>query len=224
MIYLSKLTFDTTNHRVFQLLRSPYRVHAAIMRAFPPNHQPREETPDRSQRVLFRIEPPFPPSRPLATVLVQSLLPPDWKPLGLELGSSLSVEERFFAPEFRAGDQFWFRLRANPTIRRRARGNCLKLGRRQGIYGREKLLTWLARKGVDGGASFSLSEPEPRIIDEGYWKAQKGQHHRQVITIHTVLFEGKLTVTSPELFLETLKFGIGSAKGFGCGMVSLARV
>jgi CRISPR system Cascade subunit CasE len=39
-----------------------------------------------------------------------------------------------------------------------------------------------------------------------------------------VQFDGVLEVTDPAKFLETVRQGIGSAKGFGFGLLSLARV
>jgi CRISPR system Cascade subunit CasE len=38
-----------------------------------------------------------------------------------------------------------------------------------------------------------------------------------------VRYDGLLEVTDPVKFLETLRAGIGSAKGFGFGLLSLAR-
>ena len=47
--------------------------------------------------------------------------------------------------------------------------------------------------------------------------------HRHDITHFAVKFEGELVVTDPTRFAETLKNGIGSAKGFGFGLLSVAR-
>jgi CRISPR system Cascade subunit CasE len=41
---------------------------------------------------------------------------------------------------------------------------------------------------------------------------------------HAVRFEGILCVTNPEQFVATVESGIGSAKSFGFGLLSLARV
>jgi len=37
-----------------------------------------------------------------------------------------------------------------------------------------------------------------------------------------VRFDGTLEVTEPEIFLETVRQGIGSGKGLGFGLLSLA--
>jgi CRISPR system Cascade subunit CasE len=43
------------------------------------------------------------------------------------------------------------------------------------------------------------------------------------ILLDSVLYEGALEVTEPEAFQRTLAAGIGSGKGFGFGLLSLAR-
>jgi len=39
-----------------------------------------------------------------------------------------------------------------------------------------------------------------------------------------IAFEGVLTVQEPDEFIEQVKQGIGPAKAFGCGLLSLARI
>ena len=43
------------------------------------------------------------------------------------------------------------------------------------------------------------------------------------MTHQAVRFEGVLQVVDPVAFQQTLRCGIGSAKGFGFGLLSLAR-
>ncbi len=60
------------------------------------------------------------------------------------------------------------------------------------------------------------------VTAEGYQ-----QHHfkKRGIKISTLDFNGVLEVTEPELFIqEALYKGIGHAKAFGCGLLSLARI
>ena len=44
---------------------------------------------------------------------------------------------------------------------------------------------------------------------------------RRKQTWHVVQFEGVLQVNQPVAFVETLCNGIGSAKAFGCGLLSV---
>jgi CRISPR system Cascade subunit CasE len=60
------------------------------------------------------------------------------------------------------------------------------------------------------------------VINEGQAVGRKppGPHR---MTFQSVRFEGLLTVIDPERFCQTLAAGIGSAKAFGFGLLSVAR-
>jgi len=76
--------------------------------------------------------------------------------------------------------------------------------------------TWLEKKAKKNG--FKLLS----VTAEGYQ-----QHHfkKRGIKISTLDFHGVLEVTEPELFIqEALYKGIGPAKAFGCGLLSVARI
>jgi len=39
-----------------------------------------------------------------------------------------------------------------------------------------------------------------------------------------VIFEGSLEVTDRDLFVKTVSEGIGRAKAYGCGMITIAKM
>lgn len=43
-----------------------------------------------------------------------------------------------------------------------------------------------------------------------------------IVTLATAVFEGHLEVTDADLFRGTLCHGVGRAKGFGCGLLTVA--
>jgi CRISPR system Cascade subunit CasE len=49
-------------------------------------------------------------------------------------------------------------------------------------------------------------------------------NERRVGKIQTVLFDGVIRVSQPTIFIAMIKDGIGPAKAFGCGMLSIAPV
>jgi len=51
----------------------------------------------------------------------------------------------------------------------------------------------------------------------------KGKGGRQV-SLSMVEFNGVLTVTDPQLFLEALHRGVSPANGFGCGLMLVRRI
>lgn len=58
-----------------------------------------------------------------------------------------------------------------------------------------------------------------QVLD--FARAPGGQRGRNV-HIHSVTYEGQLHVTDPDALRHTLTQGIGRAKGYGCGLLTLA--
>ena len=53
---------------------------------------------------------------------------------------------------------------------------------------------------------------------------QFSKQNGRIVTIRAVVFEGILKVTDAELFRSALASGIGPAKAYGCGLLTLAPV
>jgi CRISPR system Cascade subunit CasE len=158
------------------------------------------------------------------TLLVQSWTLPDWSWLAeaRSRGYLLLVGEpnpavKSFDLDLAPGQMLAFRLRANPTVKRRFNKVDHK---RVGIYGEEKQIEWLQRKGEPAGfrlvsARTSRQEDIQRTI------SRKGKKHK--LKLAAVQFDGLVQVTDPDRLRQTVRQGIGSAKGFGFGLLSLAR-
>ena len=226
-LYLSRIFFDHRNRNTWKLLQSPYRMHAAIMRAFP-------EQKACKAGVLFRIERELKNSIP---VLVQSQLEPRWNNLVKEYGDLVwfdSVKD-ISGIGFTTGQRLKFCLRANPVVTKKdIKGRLNKKGLikscRLPILIESKQLEWINSKGkvirkrkdgtsVPGG--FSVSQC--LIMNEPAWMHKK-QGQKEPIKIKTVMFQGILQVTEPEAFFQnTVVGGVGPAKAFGCGLLSVAK-
>ncbi|PFX01250.1 CRISPR-associated endoribonuclease Cse3 [Nocardia farcinica] len=63
-----------------------------------------------------------------------------------------------------------------------------------------------------------------RIIARNRVAFGKKKHNRQAgtVTLHTATYEGRLEVTDPERLTTALLNGIGPAKAYGCGLLTLA--
>jgi len=215
-MYLSRLILNPRSRRVQSEAASPYELHRTVMRAFPDHLQPGKE------RVLYRLD----QSRRglVLSLLVQSLHPPDWSWLDdpgargmLAPSEGPNPEVKPFHPAFHRGQVLVFRLRANPTVKRSV-GDGRKV--RCGLYKREEQRAWLERKAEQGG--FALLRLETR--QEGIRKALiHREEESHALKLLSVRYDGLLRVTDPERLLETLKCGIGSGKGLGFGLLSLAR-
>ena len=92
---------------------------------------------------------------------------------------------------------------------------------RQGLMKDEKQREWLKRKMKNSGADLleCLAMPARRT---GQLQEQRGGKHK--VTHYALLFEGILRVVDPDLLQATIQSGIGPAKGFGFGLLSLASL
>lgn len=146
------------------------------------------------------------------------------------------------APSFLKHRYYAFDLRANPVkalVQKDSSGAAVvqtngkwKRGKRVPLVKPEELRAWLMHKGevrcrdqstgMDVPGGFRIMEEKPleiRPMVENYFrkKEQSGYHGG-------VQFRGILEVTDPERFIETYQSGIGSAKGFGFGLLLLAPI
>lgn len=158
------------------------------------------------------------------TLLVQSDKAPDWgwlagKPDYLLAGSEQNPACKSFDPAFQPGQRLYFRLRANPTVKRKFPGE--SASKRIGLYKEEDQQAWLARKAEQGGFQILSSQATAEGKVGGQIHRSPEESHR--LNLLAVRFEGLLQVTDPERFRQSVQSGIGSGKGLGFGLLSLAR-
>jgi CRISPR system Cascade subunit CasE len=215
-MYLSRLILNPHSRRVQREVAEPYQMHRSLMRSFPDTLEEDEE------RVLFRLETESRGGQLI--LLVQSWTLPDWSWLAEPQahGYLLPVGEpnpavRSFALNLAAGRALAFRLRANPTTRR----TFTDKKRRVGIYDEEEQIAWLRRKGEQGGFRILSVHTSGRDDVQGTIKRDENRHK---IKLAAVQFDGLLQVTDPERLHETVRLGIGSGKGLGFGLLSLAHL
>ena len=185
---------------------------------------------------LFRLDPL--PGDGVA-ILVQSALKPDWEYAFHNAGHLLVREApphvKPFDPSFAAGQLLQFRLRANPTKKKLSENRPdRKNGKRVGLYKEDEQRDWLDRKGQDGGfrvvschvipeGKTHSTKPDDESRRTQGAKTEDEKPERKKMPLLSVRFDGVLQVTDPEALLQTLRGGIGSAKAFGFGLLSLAR-
>ncbi len=164
---------------------------------------------------------------------------PQWCPADAE-----SWESRQIAPSFLEHSRYRFRLLANPTkkvidpektkiVSTDGRINRNKNARRVALGKREDLIAWLQRKAAESGFAVELEAEDEfgrkvellRTIPRGRGYFTKDRSETGGAPIHGVHhgvdFEGVLRVTDPKIFAAAFHKGIGSAKGFGFGLLTL---
>jgi len=214
-MYLSRLILNPRNRRVQKEIADRYELHRSIMSAFP------DDLGADDERVLFRIERSA-GGRNL-TLLVQSWTLPDWSwlpepgPRSYLLPVDLpNPAVKQFDLELAAGQTLAFRLRANPTTRRRCSDG---QRRRVGLYRDDAQIEWLERKAERGGFDLVAVRTGGETTAGGTVYRNGSKHQ---LTLLSVQFDGLLTVTQPAEVEGTVRDGIGSGKGFGFGLLSLA--
>jgi CRISPR system Cascade subunit CasE len=214
-MYLSRLTLNPRSRRVQREIAEPYQMHRSLMRAFP------DDLAEGEERVLFRLETAQRSGAP--TLLVQSWAEPNWSWLEMPNareyllpGSAPNPAVKPFHPRLAAGQVLAFRMRANPTVKRTVDGK----KKRVGLYREDEQRQWLQRKAEQNG--FRLLSVHVRDdADVGGWARGDDRRHR--LKLYAVRFDGLLQVVDPDRVCEALRQGIGSGKGLGFGLLSLAR-
>ena len=219
-MYLSRLILNPRNRRVQKEIANLYQLHRSLMNGFP------DDLAEGNERVLFRLE--THPRTGALTLLVQSLTLPDWSWLAEPgaRGYLLPVDEpnpavKSFDLRLTPGQTLAFRLRANPTVKRRREDDDGHLRSvRDPLYREEDQHAWLDRKGEQGGFRV-LQVNATREGNVIAWQKKNNQRHK--LTFFAVQFDGLLRVTDPDRLRETVQRGVGSGKGMGFGLLSLAR-
>lgn len=218
-LYLSRLTINLRDRAVRRDLADCAALHRTIMSAFPPV----EAEPARAAyRVLFRVELSLSGVGP--HLLVQSAAAPQWQRLreGYVRVGGVSVRQvaDAYVCAARARRRLRFRLQANVTRKIGADGKAN--GQRVPLRREADQIAWLVRQGAHHG--FEVGAGVVRSVLVRPSDIVRGHRPQGTVTVEAVTFDGEFTVTEPDEFLKTLVYGIGPAKAYGCGLVSIAPV
>lgn len=203
-MFLSSLEIDVSNYRGRTWIANPYRVHQRLLMAYP------DELADADAgRLLFRIEDGRRPPR----ILVQAPLEADWQQAFTDHPVLLRTQQKQIEPTFSEGRRLRFLLRANPIRRSN------ETGARLGHLREKEQREWLVRKSETAGFRPLAFD----MLSRGLFKSRRNPSKDRSIQTHVCVdFEGLLQVTDPAAFAEAWCAGIGPAKAFGFGLLSLA--
>lgn len=214
-MYLTRMFLNTRRRSAMRLLDSPQRMHAAVASSFPP-----ESMAEEAARVLWRID-----QRPDKTsLIVTSPVEPDMSALveqaGWQTGELWQTRPYGQFLESIDAEQNWlFRLVANPTYSGRRqgwddtkpRGHTTVKQQEDWLLSRAERLGFVVPDGPSGATGMTVSERRTMHF------ARSGRQ----VTVVTAAFEGVLSVTNPDLLRHALVSGIGRAKAYGCGLMTL---
>ncbi|OMI37905.1 type I-E CRISPR-associated protein Cas6/Cse3/CasE [Streptomyces sparsogenes] len=233
-MYLTRFRINTARIGARRLLSTPQVLHAAVMSSF-------AEVPTQAgerARVLWRID-----HNNKADVVLYIVSPdrPDLTHLVEQAGWPTTARwETFdytrFLKRLTIGDTWAFRLTANPvhSIRRKD-GEPTK---RTAHLTPHHQMRWLLDRQDASGFAILEKPAERRLLPEGdtyelvvrdqrslsFAKAGQGSSRGSRVKLTTVTFDGRLRVTDPDAFRRVLAMGLGKAKAYGCGLMTLAPV
>ena len=223
-MYLTRMRLNTARRGAVRLLGSPQSMHAAVMHGFPVE----ESAPRDGARTLWRLDRA---ERHDALLYVLSVTEPDLTHLVEQAGWPTKPggwETRPYSPlldRLATGQKWAFRLKANPV--RTARGPGQGHGERSRIVKEvtaAQQTAWLLRKAEDSGFSIpsgATGEPNLVLREREHLRFRREGSNRPV-SLSVATFEGVLEVKDPGMMRRAMTAGIGRAKAYGCGLLTLA--
>ena len=195
-------------------LASPQLLHGAVGKSF---HED-------SQRNLWRID----WLGDICYLLVLSAARPDFAGIVAQFGhpdSAQNWETKAYDPllaRLQKGQVWRFRLCANPVRSSfREKDDASGRGKVFAHVTQDQQRQWLLARAEACG--FSLEEDAFDVVHTQWFKFSKGTDGNRKVTLRTAAFEGILTIYDLERFKQTLLSGIGRAKAYGCGLLTVAR-
>ncbi|MFV2199044.1 type I-E CRISPR-associated protein Cas6/Cse3/CasE [Nocardiopsis sp. LOL_012] len=232
-MYLTRFRFNTARAGARKVLSSPQVTHAAVMSAFA------EEVPSASSgaRVLWRVD-----HNAKAEVYLYVVSPaePDLTHLVEEAGwpRTGTWQTREYGPllERLAEGQTWaFRLTANPVHSVRVKdgqptkrtAHVTPRHQMRWLLERQERLGFEVPRREDGNVPRPEDAYELAVRDRQAYrfdKVERASGARNRVPLTRATFDGRLKVTDPDALRNALVSGIGRAKAYGCGLMTLAPV
>lgn len=223
-MYISRVPLNVARAGARELLYSSYKMHAAVEKAFPPQ----EARCNDEGRLLWRLD--FSRDKHSVFLYVVSLEKPDFihiiEQAGWPTRSEWETKDYdVLLNRLAIGQRWQFRLRANPVKQAADKSKYGitddRVGHIEGHVTVKQQEKWLLDRSHKNGFQI-LGEEEGLALTVKERQKQKFNIKGNRVTLSTALFDGGLEITDVEAFRKTLCFGLGKAKGFGCGLLTIA--
>lgn len=240
---MTRFPINLTLRETRSMLASPYRLHAAVAGSFA-----RRQQDSDAGRVLWRVDNVPGGGKNL---LIVSPDVPDLRGLNEQIGwEEKQWATADYEPSLNAikeGQIYRFRLKANPVVSRSKIKDDAGRSKRMAHLTLLQQEAWLAGALAFENAGQAVPELFPkafvsraersgfaieedpatgllrmRVSDSQKVRFKAGKSDRQ-ITLSTAVYDGVLRVIDADVLRRALTFGIGRAKGFGCGLLTLSR-
>lgn len=220
-MYLSRFGINTARRGARSLLANPQAMHAAVISSFPADTQP------PNGRVLWRVD----REAHMANLYVLSRKEPDFTHLVEQAGwATTTWDTRSYGrllEQVQTGQLWGFRLHANPVKQSRDPST---RGKRLPHITPAQQGQWLADRAERNGFIIATSsDGTPALHVTSRTKTafeRRDPHHpgsKAPVTLVRAQFDGVLQVIDRERFQTALTNGIGRAKAYGCGLMTIVR-
>ncbi|MFF8676187.1 type I-E CRISPR-associated protein Cas6/Cse3/CasE [Streptomyces sp. NPDC015242] len=205
---LARIRLNPHSRAVQRDLRNATDMHRTLMRLVPDGLG---GSPRQAAGLLYRLD----VTDTFSTLLVQAATL-DLKRLPDDYGHA---DVKDLAPVFNAlekGLAVRYRIVVNPVkTERLPLENKGRRGKRIALTGPDAD-QWWTRRAHEAGLQLTTALPTPVA-------AVHGSRDGATVRHHLVRYDGTATVTDPDALAEAVLVGIGRAKSYGAGLLSLAR-
>lgn len=220
-MFISRVQLNPRRRGAVPLLASPHALHAAVLASFPdPGARP-------EGRVLWRLDLDehstnlyiVSPAQPDVTHLVEQA---GWPTLD---DTALVRSYDPLLTRIEVGQRYAFRLTANPTHSAPRAGD--SRGKVFGHVTVSQQEKWLLDRQERSGFVVTPADGVPSDLDSRALavtarRTLSFSRRETRVTLSVATFEGRLEVTDRAAFVTALCHGIGRAKGYGCGLLTIA--
>lgn len=217
-MFLTRFRINTARRGARKLLTSPHVMHAAVLCGFADPAVGGNGRP----RTLWRLD----GSGHDQMLYIVSPVEPDLTHLVEQAGRPTTETWQTcwygdFLAALRDGQRWAFRLTANPV--RDGRLGHRPDTQRVGHVTVEQQRHWLLSRAERAG--FRVTTTESGVPDMTVHRRHTYAFHRdgQRVTLRVATYDGQLEVANADALRAVLTTGLGHAKAYGCGLLTLAR-
>lgn len=225
-MFITQFTFNRSRRHSRFLMSNPQALHAAILSSFPPDALASFE--GDSKRILWRLD----NASTRDDLYIVSPVRPDLTGMVEEAG--WPTQETWRTRDYqsrldnvRVGQQWRFRLVANPTVAKKTEPG--GKSRRVAHVTIDQQREWLLKRTSILGFKIANLEDQNTVEDTELNNLQvsnsrirKFKRENMMVTLSTAQFDGVLQVMDSQALQKALVEGVGPAKGYGCGLLTLA--
>lgn len=215
-MYLSRMYLNGQRRHTRALLANPQKMHAAVLSSFPPDTSALTD----AGRVLWRVD----QTRDSTALYVVSPAVPSFEHLQEQAGwvqepSWQTSDYTQMLNRITKGQRYAFRLTANPVHTVTEGGKKRRVAHIVPFHQAQ----WLLERQDQLGSSLMDEAAEATFTTSKSTRLVFNRNGRRV-TIQQVTFDGILEVTAADQLRTVLTSGLGKARGYGCGLLTLARL